>query len=265
VSRPDTLTITRAQESTSARTVIVGDQIAATVTAKTLTDVETVASAAIAKSGFNSYTKGDLLVATASATVARLGVGSNGQILIADSASTPGVKWGLPGIAQLSDSTLGADGTFSFTSISGSYNHLLLIGRVRLKNSSLLDNLQIRLNNDSGSNYLGQQMKASGNTANGTENLGATSAVLGRFPANTATASYMGAFALVIPSYASTSGFKPGISISYGIGDSSSGDQIVQTIGFIYVSASAISRIDLFGATTSNCASGSQVTLYGIV
>jgi hypothetical protein len=36
----DTFTITRAQESSSARTVIVGDQIAATITAKTLTDVE---------------------------------------------------------------------------------------------------------------------------------------------------------------------------------------------------------------------------------
>lgn len=36
----DTLTIVRAQEGTSARTVIVGDQCAACVTAKTLTDVE---------------------------------------------------------------------------------------------------------------------------------------------------------------------------------------------------------------------------------
>lgn len=36
----DTLTITRAQESSSARTVIVGDQIMAGVTALTLTDVE---------------------------------------------------------------------------------------------------------------------------------------------------------------------------------------------------------------------------------
>lgn len=36
----DTLTITRAQEGTVARTVIVGDQIAATITAQTLTDVE---------------------------------------------------------------------------------------------------------------------------------------------------------------------------------------------------------------------------------
>jgi hypothetical protein len=37
----DVLTITRAQEGTSARTIIVGDQIAATVTAKTFTDIET--------------------------------------------------------------------------------------------------------------------------------------------------------------------------------------------------------------------------------
>jgi microcystin-dependent protein len=36
----DTLTIVRAQESTSARTIVVGDQIAAGITVKTLTDVE---------------------------------------------------------------------------------------------------------------------------------------------------------------------------------------------------------------------------------
>lgn len=38
-------------------------------------------------------TKGDLLVATASATIARLGVGTNGQVLTADSTQTEGVKW----------------------------------------------------------------------------------------------------------------------------------------------------------------------------
>jgi hypothetical protein len=37
----DTLTIARAQEGTAARTVVAGDQLAATVTAKTLTDIET--------------------------------------------------------------------------------------------------------------------------------------------------------------------------------------------------------------------------------
>lgn len=38
-------------------------------------------------------TKGDLYVATASDTVARQGVGSDGQVLTADSSTTNGVKW----------------------------------------------------------------------------------------------------------------------------------------------------------------------------
>lgn len=38
-------------------------------------------------------TKGDILAATASATIARLGVGSNGQVLTADSAEASGLKW----------------------------------------------------------------------------------------------------------------------------------------------------------------------------
>lgn len=41
-------------------------------------------------------TKGDLYVATASATIARQGVGSNGQVLTADSAQTNGLKWATP-------------------------------------------------------------------------------------------------------------------------------------------------------------------------
>lgn len=51
----------------------------------------TKADAAIPKTLVDA--KGDILVATADDTVARLGVGSDGQALVADAASTPGVKW----------------------------------------------------------------------------------------------------------------------------------------------------------------------------
>lgn len=44
-------------------------------------------------------TKGDLYVATASATSARQGVGTNGQVLTADSAQTNGLKWADPAAA----------------------------------------------------------------------------------------------------------------------------------------------------------------------
>lgn len=53
-------------------------------------------------------TKGDLLAATASATIARVGVGSNGQGLLADSTQTPGIKWG-----TVVTSVAAADGTIS--------------------------------------------------------------------------------------------------------------------------------------------------------
>jgi hypothetical protein len=58
-------------------------------------------------------TKGDLLAATSAATVTRLGVGSDGQILTADSASTPGVKWASAPVGSVTatDSTITVGGT----------------------------------------------------------------------------------------------------------------------------------------------------------
>ncbi len=49
-------------------------------------------------------TKGDLLAATTSATLARLGIGTDGQILTADSTQTTGIKWATgasAGVTQL--------------------------------------------------------------------------------------------------------------------------------------------------------------------
>jgi len=44
--------------------------------------------------GTVSYTKGDLLAASASATLTKLGVGTNGQVLRANSATATGLEWG---------------------------------------------------------------------------------------------------------------------------------------------------------------------------
>jgi hypothetical protein len=53
---------------------------------------------AVARGGTNlaSYTKGDLIAASASTTLAKRTVGTNGQVLTADSAEATGLKWATP-------------------------------------------------------------------------------------------------------------------------------------------------------------------------
>jgi len=58
--------------------------------------------------------KGDIVVGTANDTPARLGVGTNGQYLVADSSTTEGIKWATPNI------TLGTETTGDYVqSVSG--------------------------------------------------------------------------------------------------------------------------------------------------
>jgi hypothetical protein len=57
-------------------------------------------------------TKGDILAATASATVARLAAGSNNQVLTVDSSTTTGLKWAAAASGSVSTVTAG-DGTIT--------------------------------------------------------------------------------------------------------------------------------------------------------
>lgn len=50
-------------------------------------------------------TKGDLIAATASSTISRLGVGANGTVLTANSATATGLEWALPVVTASSTNT----------------------------------------------------------------------------------------------------------------------------------------------------------------
>lgn len=70
-------------------------------------------------------TKGDVVAATAANTLARIAVGTDGYALIADAASTPGVKWGLVGailkVAGAGHALLPGGAPVEVTAGAGSY------------------------------------------------------------------------------------------------------------------------------------------------
>jgi hypothetical protein len=69
--------------------------------------------------------KGDLIAATGADTPARLAVGTNGQVLMADSAEATGLKWGAVSSKILNSVTTNATSTVSVS--SGTYADLISV------------------------------------------------------------------------------------------------------------------------------------------
>jgi hypothetical protein len=99
--------------------------------------------------------KGDLITATAADTPARLAVGANDTVLMADSTTSTGLKWATPaagGMTLISETTASALSSLSLSSIPGTYKQLLLIWS-GINHSATGSIFNIRLNNNSGSIY----------------------------------------------------------------------------------------------------------------
>lgn len=123
-----------------------------------------LANGAIAKSVVDA--KGDLIVATADNTVARLAVGTNDYVLTAASGETTGLKWAAVnagGMTLLQSLSLSGSSTASST-LSTSYTNLYIV----LKDvyASGVDHAYFRLNADTNSNYAYNQFDQNGATTN---------------------------------------------------------------------------------------------------
>ena len=129
-------------------------------------------------------TKGDLY--GYSTTNARVAVGTNGQVLTADSAAATGVAWATPasgGMTLLATSSLtGASVTVS--SISQDYKHLLVLFKGVYTSAG--ENMCFRLNGDTGSLYSWGQIRNVGTTVSGATTENGTSVI---FSNGTITAS----------------------------------------------------------------------------
>ena len=94
--------------------------------------------------------KGDLIAATAADTPARLAVGTNGQVLTADSTASTGIKWATPaggaGLTFISRTTWSAAASVTVDSVfTSTYENYLIIIDSWVGNSySIVPQLQLR-------------------------------------------------------------------------------------------------------------------------
>jgi trimeric autotransporter adhesin len=97
-------------------------------------------------------TKGDIIVATGNATLVRQGVGTNGQVLTADSTQADGVIWATPasGMTVIQSGTLSTT-SVDITSIPQTYKHLQLV--MWNTTFSANDGFALQINGITASNY----------------------------------------------------------------------------------------------------------------
>lgn len=225
-------------------------------------------------------TTGDILYASSANTLAALAAGTSGYALTANGAGVAPSWQAVPtgGMTLISETTASALSSLSLSSIPSTYKHLLLVWD-GLYHSTTVTGFDIRLNNDSTSNYpivgvqggLGQSAftanSALGTGISATNIIGTTWSVFG-YDLTTSSTTYeqMGTGVLEIFNYSSASKYKQyrAQMIGYKTASTAGGISIVNGI---YKSTTAISSIDVFrttGTATFSNAANTSIRLYGV-
>jgi hypothetical protein len=211
-------------------------------------------------------TKGD--VWGYSTTNARVGVGTNGQVLTADSTAATGVSWATPsaggGITLLATATINnTSSTITFNSISSSYKNLYLVGRQINVNSNTAQGMYIRVNNSSTGVYQWNSFKTnnsstvthSGSASDSSWNTGAFTNTMGM---SGDSDEYHTDINLVFPNYANSA--TKGVYWNVGRSGNTQG-YFVEGQGR-WTNSTAVSRIDLYTEQGVNWRGGT-LYLYG--
>lgn len=156
-----------------------------------------------------------------------------------------------------------AASSVTFSSIASTYKHLQLRIVARSSRSSSIDNIGIRLNSDSGTNYATHTLEGTGSSVSSGARTGDTATGRYKIPGNTAPANAFGASVIDILDYASTSKNTTTRHFAGMHETSASQYQIILSSG-LWLNTAAVSSIYLYNLNAGDFVTGSRFSLYGI-
>jgi len=160
----------------------------------------------------------------------------------------------------------GSATTWTKSSIPSSYDHLYLEFSARSdRGSSSRDEMTVRLNGDTGSNYSVTQMFAVSAGSIGSQRQSTTAIEKIYLPASSSTADTFGAGTLWIPNYANTANFKQVLIQAACEGATNTNYEWgLAVCAGLWTSTAAVNQITLGILTGTNFVQYSTFTLYGV-
>jgi len=155
----------------------------------------------------------------------------------------------------------GSSGTITFSSIPSTYKHLQIRCIARTDTALSTDYIQFRFNSDSGSNYTYHGIEGDGATASGFGGTAQTVSLDTNITGSAASANIMGTAIIDIIDYGSTSKYK---TVKVLGGQDSNGSGQIRLNSNLWLSTSAINRIDLTSFRSANWTTSTTFALYGI-
>lgn len=176
-------------------------------------------------------------------------------------SDSDGIGWQL-----IEDKLLGADtASFDFQNIPTTFKHLKILIQCRSDRASNEDVVMIKLNNDSGNNYVGKiQWTNSSSVYGSTEQATAGGPVTITFcNANSATTGYRSNTEITLFDYANANAYKTFQGRGFEIA-TSGGNVYIYDAGGMYLSNTAISRVTIYPLYGTNFKQYSRATLFGM-
>lgn len=164
-----------------------------------------------------------------------------------------------PTYEPIATQTLGSDtATITFSDIPGSYSDLVLSVAVRTASGGNEDNMLVRFNSDTGTNYSITWLYGNGSAASSGRLSNQTYVTTSAIPGGTSAAGTFSAATFQIMGYSNTNTFKTTLYSGGSIVAS-----VIRVVG-LWRSTSAITSMSISANSGTDYKSGSTFSLYGI-